>query len=179
MTLLGREFAAACRERKAISYSCVLLTCHFLKCLMWRIDVRFVYCVVVVKARGDAYFRLNTIVLKCSAALKFSFESVHAYCRSPSACHPLRLGACCRIKILMGIMICHGAKGQCAPDRFKYLWPRLHVKWQSPCQKEEYKAVFMLSFYLWTSWSWSQVGSLQLANTWMFGDTAEGWHEGS
>ena len=86
----------------------------------------FVYCVVVVKATGDTYFRLNSTVLKCSAALKFSFESVHAYCRSPSACHPLKLGACCRIKILMGIIICRGTKGQCAPDRFNPLKPELN-----------------------------------------------------
>jgi hypothetical protein len=44
-------------------------------------------------------FVLNATALKCSAALKFSFESVHACSRSPSAFHPLIAGACTRIKI--------------------------------------------------------------------------------
>ena len=67
--------------------------------------MRFAYCVVVVKARGDTYVMLNSTVLKCFATLKFSFESVHAYSRSPSACRPLKAGACCRIKILMDVII--------------------------------------------------------------------------
>jgi hypothetical protein len=90
--------------------------------------VRFAYCVVVVKARGDTYFRLNSTVLKLSAALKFSFESVHVYCRSPSACNPRKPGACCHIKILMDIIIiCLGTKGQCAPERCNLLAPEFYI----------------------------------------------------
>ena len=77
------------------------------------------------------YVMLNSTVLKCSAALKFSFECVHAYSRSPSARHPPKAGACCRIKILMDVIITN-------------LWLTVHRN--SVWIRNQLDVTFMLSF---------------------------------